>query len=575
MDCMCGIIGYKGEENAKEKIAEGLKKLEYRGYDSAGAAILANPSIKVEKAEGSVENLSHNFNGKAGIGHTRWATHGGVNKANAHPHTDTEGKIAVAHNGIIENHSELREKLGEEKFESETDTEVIPHLLKKKLSEKKLEKALKETLSELKGSYAVTGLIESGEMIAFRKDSPLVIGVKENSFFVASDVMPFLEDTNKAIFLKDEDYAVIRDGELKIFNSGKQVNRQIEEIDWDAGQACKNGFEHFMKKEIHEQPETVKRAVFQDRSDIEEASKMIKDAKKVYLTGCGTASYAAMLGAKYLRSQGIEAYAEQSHEFEYMASHIDKDDLVIAVSQSGETADLLSALKKTDCPVLSVTNVVGSTLARNSDKTLYINAGPEIGVASTKAFTAQLTVLKLLSYAVAGEISKGRSSLLETAEKLEEVIKTNERELEKISDYLLEKDQCFFIGRNKGRELASEAALKLKELSYIHAEAFPGGEFKHGTLSLIEEGVPVFVFMLDDETNSLSNAVEAYSRGAELIGCGLTRQDVFKYFIQVPEDDNREILEIVPFQILAYETSLKKGNNPDKPRNLAKSVTVK
>ncbi len=572
---MCGIIGYKGGKNANKKIAEGLKKLEYRGYDSAGTAILTNPSIKVEKVEGSVDNLSHDHKGEAGIGHTRWATHGGVNKTNAHPHTDTKNEIAVVHNGIIENYTELRQELGEQKFKSETDTEVIPHLLKKKLSNLSLKEALEETISELKGSYAVTALLETGEMIAFRKDSPLVIGIQEDSYFVASDIMPFLEHTDNAIFLEDGDYAIIREDELEIFNSGRPVNREIETVDWNADQASKNGFNHFMEKEIHEQPETVKRAVFQDRSDIEAASKMVKSAEKVYLTGCGTASYAAMLGAKYLRSKGIEAYVEQSHEFEYMADHVTDEDLVIAVSQSGETADLLSALKKVDSPILSVTNVVGSTLSRNSDQTLYINAGPEIGVASTKAFTAQITVLKLLSHASAGRLRKGRSSLLKTAEKLEKVIKDNRKEIEEISDYLMEKDHCFFIGRNKGRELAAESALKLKELSYIHAEAFPGGEFKHGTLSLIEDGVPVFAFLLDDETNSLSNAIEAYSRGADLIGTGVERHPGFKYFIEIPEDENREILEVVPFQILAYETALKKGNNPDKPRNLAKSVTVK
>ncbi len=572
---MCGIIGYKGQENAKEKIAEGLKKLEYRGYDSAGTAILTNPSIELEKVEGSVQNLSHKHNGNTGIGHTRWATHGGVNKTNAHPHTDTDGKIAIAHNGIIENYSELRQKIGEEKFKSDTDTEVIPHLLKEKLSEHPLKKALESTISELKGSYAVTGILNTGEMIAFRKDSPLVIGLKKDSYFVSSDVMPFLEHTDKAIFLKDGDYAIIREKELQIFNNGEKVEREVKTIDWNADQASKNGFEHFMEKEIHEQPETVKRAVFQDRSDMKKASKMVKNAEKVYLTGCGTASYAAMLGAKYLRSKGIQAYVEQSHEFEYMADHINENDLIIAVSQSGETADLLSALKKVNAPVLSVTNVVGSTLARNSKHTLYINAGPEIGVASTKAFTAQITVLKLLSHTVTDNLEEGRTSLLKTAEKLEAVIENNKTEIEKISDYLINKNHCFFIGRNKGRELAAESALKLKELSYIHAESFPGGEFKHGTLSLIEDGVPVFVFLLDDETNSMSNAIEAYSRGAELIGTGIKNQEVFKYFIEVPEDENREILEVVPFQILAYETAIKKGNNPDKPRNLAKSVTVK
>lgn len=571
---MCGIIGYKGPDEATEKIHEGLKKLEYRGYDSAGIAVVSNPSLKVEKKKGEVGELEPGFKGRAGIGHTRWATHGGVTDANAHPHTSENGKIAVVHNGIIENHSELKQRLGEEKFKSETDTEVIPHLLEEKLEELDLKTAIEEVMSELEGSYAVTAVLETGEMIAFRQDSPLVLGIKEKETFIASDVNPFLEHTKKAIFLENGDYAVINE-KVEIYNSGEKIKRETQEIEWDAEEASKEGFNHFMQKEIHEQPDTVKRAVFQDKSDVEKTVEMIKDAERVFLTACGTASYAAMLGAKYLRKTGVEAYAEQSHEFEYMASNLSENDLVIAVSQSGETADLLSALDEVSCPVLSVTNVVGSTLSRNSDHNMYINAGPEIGVASTKAFTAQLTVLKLISHTLNEDLEYARQSLLETAGKIKPMLEENTGKIEEISSYIAEKDDIYFIGRNKGVELAREASLKLKELSYIHSEAFPGGEFKHGTLSLIEEGVPVFAFLMDDETNTLSNAVEASSRGADLIGIGSEKQDVFKYFIETPEDENREILEIIPFQLLAYETALKKGNDPDKPRNLAKSVTVK
>lgn len=571
---MCGIIGYKGPDGATDKIHEGLKKLEYRGYDSAGIAVASNPSLKVEKSKGAVGELNPDFEGLAGIGHTRWATHGGVTDENAHPHTSENGKIAVVHNGIIENHSELKQRIGEEKFKSETDTEVIPHLLEEKIEKHgDIKKAIEKTINELEGSYAVTAVLETGEMIAFRQDSPLVLGIKEKETFIASDVNPFLEHTKQALFLENGDYAII-DEKVEIFNSGKKIEREIQEIEWDAEEASKEGFDHFMQKEIHEQPDTVKRAVFQDKSDVEKAVKMIDEADRVFLTGCGTASYAAMLGAKYLRNSA-QAFAEQSHEFEYMASQVTEDDLVIAVSQSGETADLLSALDEVSCPVLSVTNVVGSTLARNSDHTLYINAGPEIGVASTKAFTAQLTVLKLLALTLEKDLGYARESLLETAGKIKPMLEKNTEKIEKISDYIAEKDDIYFIGRNQGVELAKEASLKLKELSYIHSEAFPGGEFKHGTLSLIEEGVPVFAFLMDDETNTLSNAVEAGSRGADLIGIGPEEQDVFKHFIETPEDENREILEIIPFQLLAYETSLKKGNDPDKPRNLAKSVTVK
>lgn len=571
---MCGIIGYKGEDQAAEKVHEGLKKLEYRGYDSAGVAVASNPSIKIEKKKGEVDNLNPEYKGSTGIGHTRWATHGGVTDENAHPHTGEKKEVAVVHNGIIENHSEIKQEIGEEKFESETDTEVIPHLLEQELEENSIKTAIENVMERLEGSYAVTAILETGEMIAFRQDSPLVIGLKEDEHFIASDVNPFLEYTNQAIFLQNGDYAIIND-KLEIYNSGQKIEREIQEIEWDAEEASKEGFNHFMQKEIREQPETMKRAVFQDKSDVEKTVEMIEEAEKVYLTGCGTASYAAMLGAKYLRETGIEAYAEQSHEFEYMADTVSENDLVVAVSQSGETADLLSALEEVNAPVLSVTNVVGSTLARNSTHNMYINAGPEIGVASTKAFTSQLTVLKLVKHTIEKDLGSARNSLLETSKKIKTVLEENEDEIQEISEYISQKDNLFFIGRNKGRELAKEASLKLKELSYIHSEAFPGGEFKHGTLSLIEENVPVFAFLLDDETNTLSNAVEASSRGADLIGVGPERHDVFEYFIETQEDENREILEIIPFQLLAYRTALKKGNNPDKPRNLAKSVTVK
>jgi glucosamine--fructose-6-phosphate aminotransferase (isomerizing) len=571
---MCGIIGYKGQEGATTRIHEGLKKLEYRGYDSAGIAVSSNPSIKMEKGTGDVDQLQPDFKGDAGIGHTRWATHGGVTDENAHPHTSHSGKIAVVHNGIIENHRELKEEIGEHKFQSETDTEVIPHLLEKHLERHDMKTAVEKTIEKLEGSYAVTAVLETGEMIAFRQDSPLVIGLKEKEYFIASDVNPFIEHTKDALFLQNGDYAIIEE-ELKVFNSGEKVDREVKEIEWDAEEASKEGYDHFMEKEIHEQPETVKRAVFQDKSDVEKSVEMIEDADRVFLTACGTASFAAMLGAKYLREKGFEAYSEQAHEFEYMASDVKEDDLVIAVSQSGETADLLSALDEVDAPVLSVTNVVGSTLARNSDHNMYINAGPEIGVASTKAFTAQMTVLKLVSYSLDEGLEYARNSLLETAGKIEEMLEDNRETIYELSEFISEKDDVYFIGRNKGRELAMEASLKLKELSYIHSEAFPGGEFKHGTLSLIEEGVPVVAFTLDDKTNTLSNAIEASSRGAELIGVDTEEHEAFDHLIRTPEDENREILEVIPFQLLAYETSLLRENDPDKPRNLAKSVTVK
>ncbi|PSH01722.1 MAG: hypothetical protein BRC27_01150 [Nanohaloarchaea archaeon SW_10_44_10] len=330
-----------------------------------------------------------------------------------------------------------------------------------------------------------------------------------------------------------------------------------------------------MEKEIYEQSTTIKRAALQDRKDMEKSVDMIENAERVYLTGCGTSSYAASLGAKYLREAGHRVEVEQSHELEYRSDEITEDDLVIAISQSGETADLLSLLDEVDAEVLSIVNVVGSTLDRQSGHTLYVNAGPEIGVASTKAFTAQLTVLKMMNYTAQRELESGRESLVETASKVEDVLKENEDTVTELSKYLQKRENVYFIGRSIGYEIARESALKLKELSYIHAESFPGGEFKHGTLALIEEGVPVVGILGKGDEEMMSNIAEAKSRGADIIGSGKEKTEGFKEFIQIPDDENSEILQIVPFQMLAYKTALKKGNNPDKPRNLAKSVTVK
>lgn len=571
---MCGIVGYYGEDEAAEKVYRGLKKLEYRGYDSAGIATAGNPTIKVEKAVGEVDEVEDpGIDGSSGIGHTRWATHGGVTEENAHPHVSHREKVAVVHNGIIENYQELKQELDVE-FSSETDTEVIPHLLERELERRELEEAVHEVMQRLEGSYAVAAMLDSGEMVAFRKGSPLVLGIDGEEYFLASDVTPFLEHTSQAVFLEDDDYAVIDDGH-EIFNSGEKVEREVQEVDWDAEEASKEGHDHFMEKEIKEQPKTVKRAAYQDRSDLEEAVEMIEEAEDVYLTGCGTASFAASLGAKYLREAGVEAHTEQSHELEYRSEEINEDDLVIAVSQSGETADLLSLLEETDADVLAVVNVVGSTLARQAEHKLYVNAGPEIGVASTKAFTAQLAVLRLLAYSMNGDIEEGREKLLETAEKVKDVIEENRGTVEDLSQYLAEQDHVYFIGRNKGYEMAREANLKLKELSYIHAEAFPGGEFKHGTLALVEDGTPVVAFLREDYSQAYSNMMEAHSRGADIISVGSEEIEESRFHIQIPEDENPEILEIVPFQMAAYLTSVEKGNNPDKPRNLAKSVTVK
>lgn len=576
---MCGIVGYRGEKDAGEKVVEGLKKVEYRGYDSAGIAVTGNPSIQVEKGVGTIDEVVEEVPpGHPGIGHTRWATHGEVNQENAHPHTDCSGDIAVVHNGIIDNHEQLRQELEGHEFRSETDTEVIPHLVEEELEKgRSVVEAAENVMDRLEGSYAVVVSTAGGDLFGFKKGSPLSVGAGDGEYFLASDTHPFLEYTERAVFLEDGDVAVLDDGGYSIYNGGSEVEREVHEIDWEPREATKSGYDHFMEKEIEQQPNTFKRAVFQDRSDMEEASRMVEDAEKVYITGCGSAGIAASLGAKYLRDAGVEVETELAHELEYRKQEIGEDDLVVAVSQSGETADLLSVTGETDARVLGVINVVGSTLAREADHALFVNAGPEIGVASTKAFTGQLAVLKLLKYALEGDIDGGREELIEAAGRIGKVLEWNRDEVEDLSEYFSGKDDVYFIGRNTGYEAAREASLKLKELSYIHSEAFPGGEFKHGTLALVEQGTPVVSFIGSGERKEiLSNTEEARGRGADIVAVGEEKPwDDVEYFLEIPAGENTEILSVVLFQLVAYRTAVKLGHNPDKPRNLAKSVTVK
>lgn len=572
---MCGIIGYDGSREAHKILKTGLKRLEYRGYDSAGIAS-SNGKINIQKGVGTVdESVEEKLSGTKGVGHTRWATHGGVTDENAHPHTDCKEEIAVVHNGIIENFQELKKRLGGHNFKSETDTEVIPHLIEEELEKgKNLLEACENTKQKLKGSYAVVVLHESG-MIAMKQDSPLVVAEKDGSVFVASDVTPLLNETEEFIFLENGDTADLREG-VKIYNSDKEVHREKKKIDWDYKEASKKGYNHFMEKEIYEQSRTVKKAAFQDKKDLEEVLDLLEDARNIWTTGCGTAGIAASIGANYLREAGFDTRTELSHQLEYRKEEFTENDVVIAVSQSGETADLLSFLDKIDAKTVAVVNVVGSALDRQSEKSLYVNAGPEIGVASTKAFTGQITVMKLLKHLKEGNLSKGRNSLINTAENIENVIEENYETVENIAEYLSEKQNAFFIGRGPGFDLMREGSLKLKELSYIHSEAFPGGEFKHGTLALVEEGKPLFGLIRESERDEMmSNIIEAKSRGADIFAISSQKESSFQETLLIPNDENREILEAVPLQLLAYKTSLRKDNNPDRPRNLAKSVTVK
>jgi len=588
---MCGIIGYIGNKNAVPIVCEGLKKLEYRGYDSCGIAVKTNGLIEVIKDAGKIsdvlssENIKH-MKGNVAIGHTRWATHGSVTKENAHPHLSNNGTVAVVHNGIIENYQELRCMLIKNgfKFYSQTDTEVIPNLIEFNMRAKDFISSVRDALAQIEGSFAVLVLNkESGELIAARKESPLVLGVNKDGYFVASDIPAFLDHTKKVVYLSDMDMAIL-DSDLKIINikTGLEVERKIHTIEWDAEQAKKGAFEHFMLKEISEQAETLTKAIEQDRTSIEKIAEAIKNARGVYLVACGS-SYHACLAASYKFSKVAKKHVNVclASEFPNFEHFLVPESLIIAVSQSGETADVLSAVKAAKAKgakVLSIVNVMGSSLVRESDMSVMMHAGPEICVLSTKTYTAQLAILTLIAYALAGKFEEGKAKMKELIRYIYYLTAASTRKyIKNLAEKLRYTQHIYTIGRGLQFPTALEAALKIKEVSYIHAEGFAGGELKHGTIALIEHGTPCIVFTSNDtEKEMIGNAMELKARGAYIIGIGPSNNEVFDTFIKVREaEEMNSICQIIPIQILAYQLALLRGCDPDKPRNLAKSVTVK
>ena len=588
---MCGIIGYIGNQKASPMLLNGLKRLEYRGYDSCGIATV-NSGLQMRKDIGKVSEVDakqkfSELEGTMGMAHTRWATHGGVTQQNAHPHTDCKNEIAVAHNGIIENYQELRTRLEKSGhvFKSQTDTEVVPHLIEALISEgNSFEGASKLALKMLEGNYALLILNNSErKLIASRKGSPLVLGVAENGFFVASDIPAFLDYTKKVMYLYDGDFVVL-DDKIKIYNldENKTVERKIDSVDWDLEQAKKGEFDHYMMKEISEQVETIQKAVKQDKIVIDYITDEIRNARGVFLVGCGT-SYHACLTASYVFSKVADMHVNVvlASEFPYYEHFLNERSLIIAVSQSGETADLLEAVKaakKKGCKIISLVNVMGSSLMRQSDRFLMLNAGPEICVASTKAYTSQLAILTLLSYNLAGKQEDGKKRLEYLWNVLYNLTSRNMRnKITELAGQLKNKNHIFLIGRGLQYPTALEAALKIKEVSYIHAEALAGGELKHGTIALIENGTPCIVFVSEaHEKEILSNAVEIKSRGGFMIGVSPNNNEIFDFWIKVPEANSENpIVQIIPMQILAYQLAVLRGLDPDMPRNLAKSVTVK
>ena len=608
---MCGIVGFIGKEEAAPILLDGLARLEYRGYDSAGVAVFDGTKLEVAKAKGRLQVLSDLIQGGAaihgqiGIGHTRWATHGAPSDVNAHPQVSRSGRIAVVHNGIIENYAELKEFLVNQgvPFESETDTEVVAQLIEY-FYDGDILGAVGEVLHRIEGAYAL-GIIcadEPDRLIAVRKDSPLILGLGDGCQFLASDVTAIIKHTREVIYMEDGELAVLTREGIQCYNHLMQpVEKEIAHVDWEIDAAEKGGYEHFMFKEIMEQPEALRRAIFPrikdgkvDFEDFGLDGDYIKNISKMYIVACGSSYHVGMVG-KYNLERLMRKPVEVAlaSEFRYMDPIVDENTLVVVISQSGETLDTMAALreaKRLGAKILSIVNVVGSSIARESDVVLYTWAGPEIAVATTKAYSTQLAVLDLLGLYFAeklGTVAQERydravQELLMLPAKMEQVLEKKEKIQYYASQYF-NHDSVFFIGRNVDYALGLEGSLKLKEISYIHSEAYASGELKHGTISLIEDGTLVLALgtygKLFDK--AMSNVVEVKSRGADVLA--LVTEDheeemgkVANGLITIPATDELLLpsLGVVPLQLFAYYVALQRGCDIDKPRNLAKSVKV-
>lgn len=614
---MCGIVGYVGSKQATPVLINGLKKLEYRGYDSAGIAVMSESSdeILVRKSKGALKFLEEKIadeviKGSVGIGHTRWATHGEPSDLNSHPHTNVSGTIAVVHNGIIENYAKLKAWLQDQGvvFKSQTDTEVIAHLINyfyEKTGE--IFKAVLETLHRLEGSYALGVLCTKfpDRLIAARKESPLIVGLGKNENFIASDVPAVLEYTRDVYYLNQNELAVLYNDHVDLFDSdGNKLVREPSHVEWDMASAEKGGYAHFMLKEIHEQPKALTdtlrpRLVYEDEKPVDIKFDEIsfgedwKNAGRIVITACGTAYHAGVVG-KYAfeKFARIPVAVDVASEFRYRNPILNKNDIFIVISQSGETADTLAALrlaKQAGAKVIAITNCVGSTVSREADEVIYTWAGPEIAVASTKAYTTQLMCLYLLAIKLGkerGTISDSEyknllSEISQIPAKAQEII-DNQSEIQKFASQQFNKSKIFYIGRLFDSASSLESALKLKEVSYMHCEAFAAGELKHGPIALVDPDTLVVAIATEPELYEklASNIVEVKSRGAVTMAITLDKKGAFNNccnsVITIPDSDSAlaSMLSIIPAQLFAYYCSILRGNDPDKPRNLAKSVTV-
>ncbi len=578
---MCGILGYLGLRNGTPIVHEGLKALAYRGYDSWGMAIHTTNGIIIQKGVGDITKTSAlQLPSNRVFGHTRWATHGGVTEVNAHPHTNKDKTIAVVHNGIIENYVELKKELEKNGyvFASQTDTEVIPQLIDFYIQHgNTFEQAFQTALSKLEGSYAILATHAKEEGILFaRQGSPMVLGLGQNEYFVSSDIPSFLPHTKTIVHLEDGDYGAIKNT-ITIYNKGKTVVRQPSTAHWDVEVAKKGNYPHFMIKEINEQPLTIRKALNQPAELIKQTALLLQNASTVFLVGCGT-SYNTCATATYQFSKaGKQTIPVLGSEFAQHIPFLNKKTAVIAVSQSGETADIVDvvkASKEKGSIVIAIVNVPSSSLARMADIVIPMNSGPELCVLATKSCTSTLAILYLIAYTMAG---KDPAILAEAADISLHVLKQHQQTMPELAKKIAQSNSIFAIGRNALSQTAREAALKIKEVSYIHAEGMPAGELKHGSIALIEEGMPVIVFA-DDETRALttSNAMEVKARGAFVIGVDSKPNPAYDFHIQIPDlDGTTPLLALLPIHLLSYYLALERGCDPDKPRNLAKSVTVR
>ena len=589
---MCGIIGYIGEKNPVEVLINGLKCLEYRGYDSAGIALKEKDQIEVIKSVGKIVNLEEKLKNQElipshlGIAHTRWATHGKPSEKNAHPHT--VGNVTLVHNGIIENAEELREKLKKEgvTFNSETDTEVITALINKYYENNPVE-AINKALDEVKGSYALGILFQgSDDLYAVRKDSPLIVGLGKEENFIASDIAAIIDYTNKYLLLEEREIAHITKNKVTITKDGKTVEKEVQTTNMERDAKDKCGYDHYMLKEIMEEPVVLEKTF---KPYLENLDKLpdLTDYEEIHVVACGSAMYAGMIGKALLEEYAnTKVEIDVASEYRYKNIIYDRKTLVILISQSGETADTIAAMRKAKenkVETLAIVNVKTSTIARESDNQIFIEAGPEIAVATTKAYILQVGIMALLAYktALAKGLVKEEHKVLEEAEKLPRLIKEvldRRDEYKKIAKEIYTSEDIFFIGRKIDYATSMEGSLKLKEVSYIHSEAYQAGELKHGTISLIEEGMPVFAIITDEEIKdkTVSNIEEVKSRGAKTIVISNESWDNQKLQIVVPKISPyfQPILIVPTLQLIAYETAKLRGCDIDKPKNLAKSVTV-